>query len=49
MKPTAAPNVWPYPGHRNMAQVLSDEARQTVRRRAGDASRYLRERRSARG
>lgn len=25
MKPTAAPYVWPMPGHRTMAEVMRDE------------------------
>lgn len=42
MKPTAAPATWPYPGHRNMAEVMRDEERA----RAFDRQRYETERRS---
>lgn len=41
--PKAAPHVWPYPNHRNMAQVLADEANAKEARQARIAAQFGKE------
>lgn len=49
MKPTAAPPVFPYPGHRSMADILRMEARRAheLRKNRDSCRRWREKRRTA--